>query len=186
MPELLDLRDPQGNLTGETMMRSDVHRQELWHGVALIWVYSSDGRILLQRRAAHLNAFPEAWDVTTSGHLTSGDSPRQAAVRELGEELGIRVRPEELEAAGMITDEFPLVYGKQHRECDYIFFVRQDDIDINSLPLQAAEVMEVRWISADDLEKELADPVLSQHYSSRNSRLFWLIINRVRQQTVKP
>lgn len=185
MPELLDIRDEHGELTGETMVRSEAHRTESWHGVALIWIYDSKGRIMLQLRAAHLNAFPEKWDVTVSGHLNASDQPRQAAVRELSEELGLYVAPEELEDAGMLADSFPLRYGKTHRECDYIFLLRRDEIKASDLKLQAAEVMEVRWLSPDDLERELADPILSQHYSKRNARLYWLIINRVRQQAAK-
>ena len=179
MSELLDIRDEHGNLTGETMARVEVHRTESWHGVALVWIYDSNGQILLQRRAAHLNAFPEKWDVTVSGHLAASDKPRQAAVRELSEELGIYAQPEELEEAGMFADTFPLIYGKTHRECDYIYFLRNDDIKASSLKLQAAEVLEVRWLSADDLERELADPVLSEHYSKRNAQLYKLIIDKV-------
>jgi len=185
MPELLDIRDEHGNLTGETMMRSDVHRQELWHGIAIIWVYNSQGQIMLQRRAAHLNAFPEKWDVSVSGHLTASDNPRQAAVRELGEELGIYVKESDLEDAGMLADSFALTYGKQHRECDYVFFAHQDVTDIESLRLQAAEVMEVRWFTIDELERDLADPVQVQHYSNRNPRLYNLIIDHVRQLSAK-
>lgn len=180
MPELLDIRDEHGNLTGETMMRSDVHRQELWHGIALIWVYNRSGQILMQRRAAHLNAFPEKWDVSVSGHLTASDRPSQAAARELGEELGIYIDESELEEAGMLTDSFTLAYGKQHRECDFVFYTTQD-VDINTLRLQAAEVLKVRWVPADELERELADPVASQHYSTRNARLYWMAINHARQ-----
>jgi isopentenyl-diphosphate Delta-isomerase len=185
MPELLDIRDEHGNLTGETMARPEVHRAEKWHGVVLVWIYNDQGQILLQRRAAHLNAFPGKWDVTISGHMAASDQPRQAAVRELSEELGIYVQPEELEASDMITDTFPLIYGKIHRECDYIYFLRKNDIKASELKLQAAEVLEVRWLSPDDLERELADPALSEHYSKRNAQLYSLIVNKVHQLQTK-
>lgn len=185
MPELIDIRDEHGNLTGETMARPEVHRAEKWHGVVLVWIYNKQGQILLQRRAAHLNAFPEKWDVTVSGHLTAGDQPQQAAVRELSEELGLYIQPEELEEAGLIADSFPLIYGKIHRECDYVYYLYREDIKASELRLQAAEVLEVRWLSPDDLERELADPILSEHYSKRNTRLYWLVISKVRQLNLK-
>lgn len=179
MPELLDIRDEHGNLTGETMVRFEAHRTESWHGVALIWVYNSQGQILLQHRATHLSAFPEKWDVTVSGHLSASDKPWQAAVREVGEELGLYIEPKDLEEVGMMPDSFPLIYGKTHRECDFIFFLQQD-LTPSKLRLQAAEVMEVRWLSADDLERELQDPILSQHYSKRSPWVYQLIIDKVR------
>ena len=181
MPELVDIRDEQGNLTGETMARSEAHRAEKWHGVVLIWIYNDQGQILLQRRAAHLNAFPGKWDVSVAGHLMAGDQPRQAAVREVSEELGIYVKPEELEEAGMVADSFPLVYGRTHNECDYVYFLRQEGIKASELKLQAAEVLEVRWLSSDDLERELADPELAEDYAQRNTRLHELVINKVHQ-----
>lgn len=179
MPELLDIRDEHGNLTGEAMVRVEAHRTESWHGVALIWVYNTRGEILLQRRAPHLSAFPEKWDVTVSGHLSAGDQPLQAAVREVGEELGLYIEPDELEEAGMMPDTFLLAYGKTHRECDYIYFLCRD-LTPSRLRLQAAEVMDVRWLSADDLERELADPILFQHYSKRSPQVYQLIIDKVR------
>jgi isopentenyl-diphosphate Delta-isomerase len=172
MPELLDIRDQQGNLTGETMYRKEVHQAEMWHGVALVWVLSSDGKILLQRRAAHLNAFPEKWDVSLSGHLTAGDEPAKAAVRELAEELGIYVKADELQQVTIATDSFPLTYGKTHHEVDFVFTVVHD-IAIDELRLQAAEVLEARWISPDMLEYELG-------VAGRNRQLYQIAIDAAR------
>lgn len=181
MPELLDIRDEQGNLTGETMPRPEVHRTESWHGVALVWLFDSTGRILLQRRAAHLNAFPEKWDVSVSGHLSASDKPLQTAVRELSEEIGVYVKPDELVPAGELADTFPLVYGKVHREYDYVYTVCQD-VDIDKLKLQAAEVLDARWTSAEELERELADPGLAHGYSGRDRKIYQTAIDAVRKQ----
>jgi isopentenyldiphosphate isomerase len=182
MPELLDIRDEHGTLMGEAMVRPEVHRTEAWHGVALIWVYNSKGQLLMQLRAAHLNAFPEKWDVTVSGHLMSSEKPLQAAQRELGEEIGVYVSPGELQAAGELANPYPLTYGKIHREYDYIFLTKQDNLDISKLTLQAAEVLELRWITPDELEKDLADPVKRHHYSERDARVYQLAIEAVRSQ----
>lgn len=180
MPELLDVRDERGELTGEVMARSEVHRTEKWHGIALIWIYNSKGQILLQHRAAHLNVFPDKWDISVSGHLIAGETPKQAALREVVEELGLYVHEEELEVVGSLANEYPLVYGKQHREYDYIFLVKADP-EIEALRLQVAEVMEARWISVDDFEHDLADPVMSKHYSQRDPQVYKLIIDKLRQ-----
>jgi len=181
MTELLDVRDEQGNLTGEAMPRAEVHRTEAWHGVVLVWVYNSKGEILLQLRAAHLNAFPEKWDVTVSGHLAASEKAVQTAVRELSEEVGVYAPAEELEFVSELSDSFPLIYGKTHREHDYIFLTKQD-IVAEKLKLQAAEVLDVRWITPDELERDLDDPVNKHHYSTRNRRVFQLIIDAMRER----
>jgi isopentenyl-diphosphate delta-isomerase len=184
MPELLDVRDENGTLTGEVMVRPEVHRTEVWHGIALVWVYNSQGQILLQHRAAHLNAFPSKWDVTVSGHLSAGETPRQAAVREVAEEVGIYLKEDELEEVGTVANEYTLVYGKQHREYDFVFTACVD-AEIKDLRFQAAEVLDARWSSVEDFERDLADEINSQHYSKRDPRIYQMIIDKVRHIKLK-
>jgi isopentenyl-diphosphate Delta-isomerase len=180
MPELIDIRDQDGNVTGETTFRQQAHQDERWHGVALVWVLDPRGRILLQRRPAHLNAFPERWDVSLSGHIAAGEEPRHAAARELLEEIGVYVKPDELTPAGQLQDSFPLAYGKTHHEVDFIFMAIQD-VSIDELKLQAAEVSEVRWARADELERDLADKLQSSHYAGRSRQVFQIAIDAARK-----
>lgn len=184
MSELVDIRDERGRLTGETMARIQAHRSEALHGVALVWVYNSAGQILLQRRAAHLNAFPEKLDVTVSGHLTAGDDPLAAAVRETREELGLVVDPSDLVLAEELIDVFPLAYGKQHHEYDYIFVLKKD-VETDKLKLQAAEVLDVVWVTPDELEADLNDSVLVHHYTGRQRQIFDIAIGVARQQQAR-
>jgi 8-oxo-dGTP diphosphatase len=51
-------------------------------------------RVLLGHRSAVRVSYPDVWDLP-GGHVESGESPRDALVRELAEELGIRIiRPD--------------------------------------------------------------------------------------------
>jgi 8-oxo-dGTP diphosphatase len=47
-----------------------------------------DGKILLAKRSAGKNLYPNAWDLI-GGHCESGEDPEAALVRELREEIGI-------------------------------------------------------------------------------------------------
>ncbi|KAK7484497.1 hypothetical protein BaRGS_00024253 [Batillaria attramentaria] len=62
-------------------------------GVAVI-LESSDGKILLTKRAAHLRAFPNVW-VPPGGHLELDETLTQAGLRELHEETGLHVQENE-------------------------------------------------------------------------------------------
>ena len=89
--ELFDIVDPAtGNITG-VAPRSVCHATGLWHRAAYIFVSDPAGRLLLQRRAATKDVCPNAWDMSCTEHVSSGESVTEAAVRGLKEELGIRV-----------------------------------------------------------------------------------------------
>ena len=102
MSEYFDIRDWDGNRTGEMKEREQVHRDGDIHGTAHVWVIRNSketGRpeVLLQKRSEKKDIFPGCFDVSAAGHLDAGEDFPEAAVRELKEELGLEVKPEELE-----------------------------------------------------------------------------------------
>jgi isopentenyldiphosphate isomerase len=52
-------------------------------------VFSSDGKLLLQRRSEKKKIGRLQWDLSLAEHLTPGESFREAVVRGLREELGL-------------------------------------------------------------------------------------------------
>ncbi len=55
--------------------------------LALVW---RDGRVLVTRRRADANHLPDVWEFP-GGKCEHGETPRDAAIREAREELGIEV-----------------------------------------------------------------------------------------------
>lgn len=66
------------------------------------------GRLLLGRRSPHRRSYPDCWDVL-GGHLEDGETPAQALVREVGEEVGLT--PTAFRALGELPEPFPELYG---------------------------------------------------------------------------
>ena len=64
----------------------------------LLREHNGKREILLHRRY-HTGYMDGKWDIAGSGHVDEGETARQALARECGEELGIRVRPEDAEFA---------------------------------------------------------------------------------------
>lgn len=94
--ELFETFDDDGNPTG-LVPRSRVHREGHWHRAANVFLFRSDGRLLLQRRRATKDVWPGAWDLSAAEHLKPGESYLQGALRGLREELGVEnVSPEAL------------------------------------------------------------------------------------------
>src|SRR6476469_5778002 len=57
------------------------------------------GRVLMQERDEHAPVWPEMW-FFPGGGLDEGESPVAGAVRELAEETGVRLAPEDLADLG--------------------------------------------------------------------------------------
>ncbi len=87
--EIFDICDENDRVIGQAR-RADVHAQKLLHRAVHIWVFLPDGRLVTQRRSASKDEYPLALTSSASGHLDSGEDYQTAAVRELGEELGLR------------------------------------------------------------------------------------------------
>src|SRR5215831_17295536 len=71
--------------------RSEVHRLGLMHRAVHVLVFNSRGEIFLQKRSMQKDRQPGLWDSSASGHLDSGEDYDACAVRELREEIGLRL-----------------------------------------------------------------------------------------------
>src|SRR5690348_16785334 len=95
--------------------RAEVHRLGLLHRAVHVLVFNSRGEIFLQKRSMSKDKSPGLWDSSASGHLDSGEDYDACAVREVREEIGLRVNvcPEKLfkiNACRETDQEFVWVY----------------------------------------------------------------------------
>jgi isopentenyldiphosphate isomerase len=75
--------------------RREVHANGWWHRAVHVLVFDATGRVFLQKRSMLKDLSPGLWDSSCSGHLDAGEDYDTAAVRELGEEIGVRLVTEE-------------------------------------------------------------------------------------------
>lgn len=89
MGEVIAVYDRDGREVGSAD-RAHVYGEGLWHASAGVLVRSGDGeRIYVHRRTDTKMVFAAMHDCLAGGVLAPGEDPAGAAVRELGEELGI-------------------------------------------------------------------------------------------------
>jgi isopentenyldiphosphate isomerase len=86
--ELFETFDADGHPQG-LVPRSEVHRRGLWHRASNVFLFDSDERLYLQRRAACKDVWPNAWDLSVGEHLQPGETFEEAAHRGLAEELAV-------------------------------------------------------------------------------------------------
>jgi isopentenyldiphosphate isomerase len=82
----------------EPQSRSEVHRLGLMHRAVHVLVFNARGQVFLQKRSTTKDRQPGLWDSSASGHVDAGEDYDACAVRELGEEIGLRLNaaPERL------------------------------------------------------------------------------------------
>src|SRR5262249_22085291 len=87
----------------------------LLHRAVHIFVFNSRGELLLQKRSAHKDEYPNCYTSSASGHLAAGESYERAAPRELEEELGLCAPLERLAKfpAGLVTSQDHAVLSRR-------------------------------------------------------------------------
>ncbi len=88
--EIYDIVNEHDQVVGQAT-RAEVHAKHLWHRAVHVLVFRGDGKVFLQKRSKWKDCSPQCWDSSSSGHVDSGEDYATAAVRELGEELGLVV-----------------------------------------------------------------------------------------------
>lgn len=162
--EYFDVLDEQGNKTGQTKLRSAVHRDGDWHQAVNIWIVSPNQEILLQRRSATKDSWPGRLDVSCGGHVVAGETPLEAAISELREELGIEVNPQELEFLGIQRSSTRPAPNFINNSFNHVYILRRN-FKLSDFTLQDSEVAEVTSLSPNQLRQmvENADADLVPH-----------------------
>lgn len=147
MQELVDVVDENDVVIGRAS-RKEVHSGRLLHRVVRVLVLDPKKGILLTKRGKKKDVFPGFWEATIAGHVCSGESYVEAALRELKEELGISAKAEELK------ELFKFKYAcEEEVEMTTVFVLEYRDEKIR---LDRAEAEACEFISLDGLQKELA------------------------------
>lgn len=132
------------------MEKMQAHENGILHRAFSVFLFNDKGEMLLQKRAADKYHSPNQWTNACCSHPRSGETYLEAANRRLKEELGIETE---------LTPKFHFIYKADvggnlwEHELDHVFIGNyQQDFDLNK-----EEVAEVRYISMEDLDREIRE-----------------------------
>ena len=121
---------------------------------ARVVLVDATGRVLLQHCQDPAGARYGHWWNTPGGGLDPGESPQQAAVRELHEEVGLRLDPADLGAVvHRRVTEFSFG-GQAYRQSEDYFLVRVDAHEVaptHLTEIEADAVLGYAWWSVEEL-----------------------------------
>lgn len=151
--------DSSGRPVGKKKPKPDVHRDGDWHAAAHVWILNKHGQILVQRRSPAKENWPNLWDVSVAGHISAGEEPVEAALREAQEELGVTLVPDECRYLFTIAEQVVLKNGNYiDNEHHYVFLVEKD-LGVRDLKFNDGEVAEVKFVAPRELQTNLrGDP----------------------------
>lgn len=141
MTEWLDIVDECDTVIGRDT-RARVHTLGHLHRSSHIVLHNSRGEVFIQLRSMSKDSGPGLWDISAAGHVDSGETYIDCAVRELHEELGITVDAGQLHDLGkLMPDE------RTGLEFTQLYSLHSDQ----PLTLQREEIDEGRWLLPADL-----------------------------------
>ena len=128
-----DIYDENGVPTGRLHRRGDPWERGEYGLVVCVWVYDGRGRFLLTRRAPG-KTFAGTWE-NSGGAAQAGETSRQAIVRELFEETGIRASEE----------EFEFLSSDRDKNTFYDHYCLRRQISLKRIVLLPGETDAVMW-----------------------------------------
>ncbi|WP_299224034.1 NUDIX domain-containing protein [uncultured Psychroserpens sp.] len=181
MDELIDIVDENGNATGKSALKSEIHSKGLFHHTAHLWCYTSKGHILLQQRAATKSIAPLLWDVSVAGHVDAGETIAKAIIREAKEEIGLDLFEHQLIKIGVFkcfqTYENGIIDNEFHNT-----FISKIDVAIKQLILQENEVEAVKYVTISEFETLLQKSEINNHFIASNSNYYHFVLNAIKKQ----
>jgi isopentenyl-diphosphate Delta-isomerase len=142
--QMMILVDEQDNEIG-LLPKMATHEQGLLHRAFSIFLFTNEGEMILQQRAANKYHSPNLWTNACCSHPMPNEIIENAATRRLKEELGIEVNMQKI---------FSFVYkadmdnGLIEHEYDHVFIGEYD----TEIPFNTEEVASIKNISLQQLE----------------------------------
>lgn len=143
MDELLDVVNNEDVVMGQEM-RSTVHNLGLQHRGVHVFLFTADGKMLIQKRSADRASSPSLLDCSVSEHVKAGESYLEAAVRGMKEEMGV----DEIEIKPLI--KFRMKYGVNDNEISILY---EGIVESSKVKFDPVEIESIQFAGMNELIK---------------------------------
>jgi isopentenyldiphosphate isomerase len=169
--EILDVVDSNDQVI-ESLPRSEVYKR----GDCIIrgcWLFiqNSKGQLWIPRRAKTKSLFPDALDGSAVGHVSAGETYEEAAIRETEEEVGIKLKPEELVCIGRMGPDQLAAMNNRTRAFIKVYLLKSDETP----EFDKSEYSEYYWLTPEEIIKRI--DAGDKHKSSLPFIIKYLFLN---------
>ena len=146
MVELWDVLDENGQVTGRVHERGKPMNQGEYHLEVHVCIMNDKGEYLISQRSPN-KTNPNLWECT-GGNAVAGDDSLTTALKEVREELGVNLDPEN---GRLIRQHVPCGEPGCNGLVDVWLF--QQNVDISTLILAPDEISNGKWASRDEINR---------------------------------
>ncbi|MDJ0332371.1 NUDIX domain-containing protein [Planococcus sp. S3-L1] len=163
--EIWDLVDGARKPLGKKHVRGELVEQDEYHIVVEILTLNKDGKLLVTQRD-EAKTYPLLWEFT-GGSITTGETSRIGAVRELEEETGIFAEPSKLHHISSMK--------KHPYYLDSYVWKSPNLLNLTDLKLQAGEVCGAKFATLAEWEEMNSQQLVIPTVWERYKRHRWSI-----------
>ncbi len=180
MDEFIDIVNKHGKPTGISERKSVIHKKGLYHHTAHVWFYTETEEILLAQRSAKKTICPLLWDVSVAGHVDSGETIEDTAIRETKEEIGLDIFKNDLKKIGV----FECFQNYQNGIIDNEFhntFIVELKIPVDQLIPQFEEVEALKLVSFEVFNHLIENAGTNNHFIASNKFYYETVLQNIKQ-----
>lgn len=147
--EYVDIFDERMNYLGK-LSKKEAHLNGAWHKSIHCWFLRCDETgeyVVFQKRSPYKKSFPNFLDISVAGHYQSGEV-KEDGIREISEELGIKVSYNNLQYLGIKFDVYKdeNIFNREFCET----YIYQDNRELIKYPIDCDEVTGLVQIKVQD------------------------------------
>lgn len=147
--ELIEIVDEEGKYTGRILPREEIHKRNFLHNDVACFIINDNKEILLEKRSPNKKYSPNRYGLC-AGHVMLGESLKASLVREIEEEIGIKVNEDDLISFG----EKEYIREETNSHITYFYYIRlklkESDFTIQE------ELTEVKWFKIEEIKELVA------------------------------
>lgn len=163
--EKLRVVDKYGNNTEEILEREQIHNQNKLHNEITVYIVNKEEKVLLERRSSTRRFSPNKLGLL-AGHVLAEESPKDGAIREIKEEIGLSINKEEIYP---LQDKY-LVKEPNNNHFMYPFYLI---LNTNKkLTIQKEEVTNIYWYTIDEIIDMINNHNKEIVFTSKDIKLF--------------
>ena len=156
----MDLVNEKDEVIGEVERNVANSDPKYIHREVIVYIFDNENRLLMQQRSFKKKVYPGIWAESASGHIDKGESPEDAAHRELKEEMGFDTNLEFIKKRLLcFANETHFTYcyvGKyngetikfQTEEIEQIRFTKKEELDGLYSNIDKITENEIEWMKS--------------------------------------